>query len=188
MYDPSYSFVRYKHGQRLQLSATRSTRYGPLTIAPEAMTSSYAPRQCTPISSFHATPSLHLPYGEFDTVGVVVYHVTSSVPTNESSTRQLVTVYVSDAHGSMLAVKLWGGLKVSLQLQPVKMELEPQLKELRTCLIERTIPTNTGPLVSIPEIRTIPKCWVPLLSMEEGFHHRYSRLGLLGICCYGNPL
>ena len=70
---------RFRRGQCLQLTATRSTRYDLLT-PPPSLLGSYNPRQCVSIGG---VASAELAYGEFDTVGVVVCLTTANVPTSE---------------------------------------------------------------------------------------------------------
>ena len=73
----------------------------------------------------HSLPPSAVPHSELDTVGVVALVHTSSPMTShdpavlESSTAveqqvAIDTVFLTDCEGEILAVKVWGGLKVRL--------------------------------------------------------------------------
>ena len=104
-------YYRYKH---LQLTATRSTRYEPLKTEEESPF--YRPRVVTPMSHLGGCGRDQLAYREVDTVGVVVCtcsdHVMSHDP-DDSEGRQVDSVYVADADGCLMVVRMWEGLKVS---------------------------------------------------------------------------
>ena len=103
---------RYKgNNQRIQLTATRSTRYHPLNIPTDEHFSNYIPRLHTPISQLNTS---ELAYGEFDTVGIVVCVTSGHVPSRdlERPDRILDTFYLANHDGNLLEVKVWDGLKV----------------------------------------------------------------------------
>ena len=95
---------------RLQLTATKSTRYLEVTFGTEGI---YVPRSCASICGLS---SYQLPYGEFDTVGMVTSVVSSSPPGKESSdgkilSKKMDTVHLTDASRSILVIHVWGGLE-----------------------------------------------------------------------------
>ena len=102
---------RFKH---LQLTATRSTHYQPLEC--QESSSFYSPRVVTPISQLRLISADQLAYREIDTVGIVVStisdHVTSHDP--ERSERLVDSVFVADAEGCLMVVRIWEGVKVSI--------------------------------------------------------------------------
>ena len=110
---------RYKH---LQLTATRSTRYEPLKTDEESPF--YHPRIFTPVSQLGGRGRDQLTYREVDTVGMVVCicsdHVMSHDP-DDGEGRQVDSVYVADAEGCLMVVRMWEGLKVSWGEEPIYM-------------------------------------------------------------------
>ena len=76
----SFLAYRYKPSQRLQLTASRSTRYEEILMLPDQLRMSYTPRHCTAIA---AISHVKLAWGEFDTVGIVVCITTANIPGTE---------------------------------------------------------------------------------------------------------
>lgn len=71
---------RYKLSQRLQLTASRSTRYELIPVPPDQLSMCYTPRHCIAIA---AISHVELAWGEFDTVGIVVCITTANIPGTE---------------------------------------------------------------------------------------------------------
>ena len=96
------------------MTATRSTRYEPQKTDEESPF--YRPRVVTPVSQLGGRGWDQLGYREVDTVGVVVAtcsdHVMSHDP-GDGEGRQVDSVYVADADGCLMVVRMWEGLKVS---------------------------------------------------------------------------
>jgi len=107
------------HSGRLQLTASRSTRYEFVSRIQETSPSSgtsavneYVPRVVSPLAAL----SMSWPaYGEFDIAAMVVHVSSSSCPprgAEEDSEGTLNVVFMADTTG-ILEVRLYGGVRVS---------------------------------------------------------------------------
>ncbi|XP_069138457.1 breast cancer type 2 susceptibility protein homolog [Argopecten irradians] len=110
----SSSRSKYKQCD-VQLTATRQTRFMPVSIDENLLDMVYEPREVLSVRDIKCRQPM---YGEADFVGMVIS--VSTMDFAESGRHQEV-VYAVDVHGSILGIKFWGGLK-SFSLDDVLCE------------------------------------------------------------------
>ncbi len=95
----------------IQLSATRSTVYRPLTAPSPQALCWYTPRKCCSILSLHEEEGRE----DIDVVGVVACITSSHVMSHEEAEaeRQLDSVFLVDEERRLLLVNVWDSLEVS---------------------------------------------------------------------------
>lgn len=109
-----HSLCRHSYDSfHLELTANRSTQFLPRPLPPSGRGEDlphYRPRQCAEISSLGSRDVL--PYGEFDTVGVVAHVHTTSCDLEGAEQGADLACLADQDHG-ILVMRAWGGLKVS---------------------------------------------------------------------------